>query len=537
MFKRRFIGKFCLSVCFFSLLTNPLFAAFNTQIMQEYVDCGETLSGQLLRSHEDQDDDSLSLGHMIHILPELFIDGFDGITYFADRFKKLGINSLLLGASNPQTEEFHICNNSNGELEVYCNDGRYWPRNHALPSESVGGLEAEARLLRQLHANGIRVFADAVVGHFGYFKMYQTIYFADKWYYPSELPKGVLRPDPGITQVDWDLLESLDDAQKIIDLQRNVFSQKRLYGLPGFNHKDPRVVKHLIDSYKQYIDRGYDGFRIDAALYCDFEFIVSFVSELTSYAERKYAKRIDFIIELLARGSFPFHVLSNHLLGMMPSKKNVYFLDFPQMYELQRISSEQDFSFNWYVNGFLGYQKTLPLNRARLLSTIENHDFGKPILNHDMQQVTYALAGFTGHHPSLFFHGTETPGRITHNRDLLADVREESELLQMSQSIDRALRDYRQESMPSSEIKVHFSDEQSREVGLYSIESKMNALYLLVAKPNSSQRIINLPLDKSHIELNLQLKYQNGNVSIAQKEESLVIEINGFAILLFEISK
>jgi glycosidase len=117
-----------------------------------------------------------------------------------------------------------------------------------------GTLEDFDRLLAEAHARGIRIIIDLVINHSS---------TQHPWFQASQ------RGDPEFA--DWYIWRDADPGWRGPDNQQVWHpANGRFYyalfwgGMPDFNHENPRVTAEMIDIARFWLERGVDGFRLDA---------------------------------------------------------------------------------------------------------------------------------------------------------------------------------------------------------------------------------------------------------------------------------
>ncbi len=376
-----------------------------------------------------------------HIMARLFENGLEGIEQQIPQISKF-TQTVLISGLHPQSVE----SMPDGRGGVTKNLFGYWPSQHAEIDPHFGSFKKLQHLVQVAKAHNTHILIDAVPAHLGYQSLDVSVkpnYKIDGKIYETinELPKDFLRLEKNIESFDWVKLDQAQTPNQVLDLWDNVFSKKRLFGLAGFNHQNPVIKRHLIESYKKFIDAGVNGFRIDAVLYLDRFFVTEFINELNRYAQSKNQKLI-FYLEILVGKDHLLKAFSNDILDRVNTPESVYFIDFPLMYESRRLVDErpsEGYQLKWF-NGFLNYRKLLGLNKINLIPSIVNHDFGYPIANFKKEINIYAINQFTNGLSPIIFQGTEGG---SHKADLakpVISVQEKADLALLIKTLSESLK-------------------------------------------------------------------------------------------------
>ncbi|KSW29939.1 alpha-amylase family protein [Cellulomonas sp. B6] len=150
----------------------------------------------------------------------------DRLLPWLDHVVELGTNGLLLGPV--------FASSTHG----------YDTTDHYRVDPRLGTDEDLDRLVEQAHARGLRVVLDGVFNHVG----------AEHPVVAQVLAEGRNGPRAGFVRVDWDHPEGPRTAD---------FEGHRT--LVALNHDDPAVAAYVTDVMTHWLDRGIDGWRLDAA--------------------------------------------------------------------------------------------------------------------------------------------------------------------------------------------------------------------------------------------------------------------------------
>ncbi|MCL3861633.1 alpha-amylase family protein [Actinotalea sp. K2] len=119
---------------------------------------------------------------------------------------------------------------------------------HLRTDPRLGDGDDLAHLVEQAHARGLRVVLDGVFNHVGRgFPAFQQ----------------VLEHGPGGPTEDWFHLTWPDGAAP--GTEPGYVDFEGHHALVALNHDSPQVVDHVVTVMNHWLDRGFDGWRLDAA--------------------------------------------------------------------------------------------------------------------------------------------------------------------------------------------------------------------------------------------------------------------------------
>jgi hypothetical protein len=350
-----------------------------------------------------------SQNRIFQVMIRLFDGHFAGLNKYIPEIAQFS-DMLLISGINPQTVE-GMPNGSGGWTH---NHFGYWPANVAKIDDRIGGAQDFMTLIHTAKTHNLKVIVDAVIGHFGYASISggqaNPFEFNDAHYDSfANVPRELLRSERNIEPGDWNQLASLTEGRDILNMMDTVFSQKRLFGLPGFDHRNPAVKRFFIEAFKAYIDMGVDGFRIDAALYIDRFFMSEFINELNHYAKSKH-RSLRFYLELVTEKNIQLSSIAEDIVSRIEDKNSVYFFDFPLMFELRRLAGDPNgpggYQLQW-LEGYWKDRKNTGLTSLNMIPNVINHDFGFPIEHSARETLIQALSLFIANEPALIFQGME----------------------------------------------------------------------------------------------------------------------------------
>lgn len=474
----------------------------------------------------------LSVGY--HVMPSLFEGGLEGLRQHVSGLSQLS-RWVWLGPVHEQTVMVNRYRTPDGGWAETPNDTYYWPSDHTSVASELGGEESLRQLIDQARQQGLEVFMDAVVAHYGYADDGIKVQFEGRWVTIEEISE-LIRPDNSVDQRDWDELDRSTRPEDILRIQERM-AGKRLFGLPGFHHRIDRVKTHLINSYKRFIDMGITGFRVDAVLYVDRTFTAQFINELRAYAA-KQGKELTFILEILTGKDDVLHAIADDILRQVNDTSKIYFLDFPGMYEFRRIHTEPgQYHFEWLL-GFMSHRLSSGVPYWRLIPTLVNHDFGQVINDPMDEKIMYALSEFLSFQPSLLFHGSEQTGAIGSNREEIDSINPDGDIGRLVNSFNNALADYRAEPEVFMQIHAHIVE---RDTILLEKRMEDRSIYLFVHKNNQTVSRL-LRIANKGAELKILHKAGRGTMRLGPFVSTRLIRsskidfyADGKAFFLFEV--
>lgn len=386
-----------------------------------------------------------------HIMARIFEGGLQGVTQQIPKLSSM-TDRILLSGLHPQTVD-SMPDGLGGTTE---NAFGYWPSDHSSINPQIGSFADLKKLTETARSHNLQVMIDAVPGHFGYQprqKSHVLRWDGASYHRIDQIPEGIVRWTEDIQRSDWETFNHLHDPTEILRHWDQIFSRKRLFGLPGFNHKRTDVQDAMVKAYTRFVDAGVTGFRIDAALYMDRVFLTEFINRLNHYAEER-GQRLTFYIEALVAHDSQLSAIQRDVDSRLNRKDNVYFFDFPLMYELRRLielASEHDYRpdpdqvrayhLDW-LKGFDQYRRQLGIDRSRLIPTIVNHDFGYPIASKATEAVIHALSHFKNGQAPLIYQGIENGSADAAIHRKIEDINADGRLTRMIQVFNQHLSSY-----------------------------------------------------------------------------------------------
>ncbi|HPI40641.1 MAG TPA: alpha-amylase family glycosyl hydrolase [Pseudobdellovibrionaceae bacterium] len=533
------------------------------------------------------------LGPIFNIFPTLTYGGLQGVLVTLSEIK-LASDGILLGPIYEQTLQ-HMPDGKGG---ITNNVTGYWPKNHMKIDERLGGESSFIQTVN--YAKKLRfkeIWVDMVYGHLGY-TWKDILRFAentkasyikfdpdrknvrlhhleiptpssDEVYFNHEsttlenlILSGYVRPldTRDVSHHHWEELESIRDPQsdRIYHLW-NELSQLSLHGLHGFNHSNPKVLEYLTESFLKYAEAGVTGFRMDAALYVKPEA----TAEIINRVHKSYP-HVKFLLELLVGREAVLHRMMKEIEQRVQIPENIFYIDFPQMYEVRRIQDQKDFQFNWYF-GFIRHQNRLQMKREKLVPSIINHDFGNPLEDTHINSVIHALTEFTHRNPTLNYPHTDIKNGNNNRHHIEDYVYQRDNTGKLIRIFSNALAPYRKNAeffhnpmiwtgeqwIALNSLPAHFFSDQLHTQGSYVRDSLFLKLELpdreivLFIKKDSLQSKYKVPVSNKEWSHSL-LHYSDNNPQVSIQhlkskpvEASIILEIEAFGptVALIELKK
>ncbi|HLF43011.1 MAG TPA: alpha-amylase family glycosyl hydrolase [Acidimicrobiia bacterium] len=340
-------------------------------------------------SHGEYDPDDLAMYH-----------GGDwaGLTEKMDYLAELGVTAIWI---SPVSEQEPL---SRDGLEASYHG--YFTHDFAEPNEHFGDLADLEDLIDEAHSYGIKMIIDVVPNH-------TADYFAgtSTTYSPSTYEPASPLDDPGYFHHDGDCL--FDGSMNQAELETC-----DLGGLDDLDQDDGFVSDLLIDTYKDWVDLGFDGVRVDAARSIPKDWLETFEEEMgiPTFGEI-FVGDVGYVSEYQ---DYEWRVL-----------------DFPFFFTVREVfSSDGDMR----DLGDLFDQDYLYNNANRLQTFIDNHDRARFLTwaNDDYQRLRSALSFLMSARgiPVIYYgteqaddgngNGSEIPIANKDNRKDMASFDEES---------------------------------------------------------------------------------------------------------------
>ncbi|MEK6774658.1 MAG: alpha-amylase family glycosyl hydrolase [Bdellovibrionota bacterium] len=463
---------------------------------------------------------------MYFLLTRMFSSGnFDALRRALPSLEAMQINTLLVSPPNPQSTNYHPIRGRN-------NHG-YWISSHSEIDPVMGGEAGFNRLVSEASHRGIRIAVDAVLNQFGYGKYFQlgekTISIDDPAYFIQPASLGA-SGRPRAYEI-LDQMETGVDKQTLLRLKTEL-EQLPLYELPTLRHDNPEVFRYLVDSYKTFVDRGIEVFRIDAAKHISSDVLSRFMNELNDHAFAQ-GKKLIFISEFIAQNSHNFGIFVKELLAKVKDTDSVQFYDFTMRAEFIRLQ-DANYQFSWMMD-FLRYREADRQPEKRYIPVIEDHDFGHPIHNRFMSKLIHVASDFFSYNSPVLYHGSEQTiqtGQTRTNRQALNQVNPSGDLGEIHSKLAQVLAPYRQ--MKSRlETKSHVA----------------NGDHLIVEKKLSDQRSVFIIANKGNgnlsfdvplmgtLRASMKVHVRDGDAVAELKPggRSLNLNVNGNGILVLEV--
>ena len=221
----------------------------------------------------------------------------------------------------------------------------YWIRNFTTTDAHLGSDAELTAFIAAAHTRGIKVFLDIVINHTADLNEYQggvynyrnktdfpyrdttTIPFDDRDYINGVFPPlevGISFPYVPVTTTNlrgpaWlnnpIYYHNRGNIANWDDAEQSVYGD--FSGLDDLFTEQPFVRQGMIDIYKDWVDFGVDGFRIDTVKHVNLEFWQAFAPEILDYAETRGNPDFFFFGEVYSGDRY---VLSRYTReGMLPA--------------------------------------------------------------------------------------------------------------------------------------------------------------------------------------------------------------------------
>lgn len=138
----------------------------------------------------------------------------------------------------------------------------YWPIDFFDTDQHVGSMAKFDELIAKAHEKGIKIVLDIPLNHMAW----------EHEFYKDPAKK------------DW--FHHIGDIQDFDDPYQA--ENGSLFGLPDLAQENPEVYKYLLDASKFWVDRGIDGFRLDAVKNVPAAFWDKFSHEIHDYAGKDF---------------------------------------------------------------------------------------------------------------------------------------------------------------------------------------------------------------------------------------------------------
>ncbi|MCQ2736622.1 MAG: alpha-amylase family glycosyl hydrolase, partial [bacterium] len=135
----------------------------------------------------------------------------------------------------------------------------YWPIDFFQTDEHVGSMEKFTELIDKAHEKGMKIVLDIPLNHTAWeHPFYKDPEKKESWYH------------------------NIGDIQNFDDPYQA--ENGSMFGLPDLAQENPEVYSYLTDVAKFWVDKGIDGFRLDAVKNVPVSFWDKFTKEMHSYA-------------------------------------------------------------------------------------------------------------------------------------------------------------------------------------------------------------------------------------------------------------
>lgn len=151
------------------------------------------------------------------------------------------------------------------QTEFFDSDGYhgYWPIDFFQTDEHVGSMEKFTELINKAHDKKMKIVLDIPLNH-------------TAWEHP-------FYKDPEKKETWYHNIGDIQDFDDPYQAENG-----SMFGLPDLAQENPEVSKYLIDVSKFWIDKGIDGFRLDAVKNVPVSFWNEFSHEIHQYAGQDF---------------------------------------------------------------------------------------------------------------------------------------------------------------------------------------------------------------------------------------------------------
>ncbi|HPE69575.1 MAG TPA: alpha-amylase family glycosyl hydrolase [Thermotogota bacterium] len=283
----------------------------------------------------------------------------------------------------------------------------YWARDFSDIDPHIGDIALYEEFIRQAHARGMRVIQDIVCNHTGNFFHYDPstgVYSANTESVPADGPLG----EPFC----WnDFNDPEQRAQNVYHWPSEIEQLDRrnseFADLDDLNTENPLVRDALKGVFRNWIDRGIDGYRVDTVIYVEDDFWPDFLLAPEGIFPHASAQgKDDFLVYGEAWVTpAPFENNGEQLLSRYFELGFNAMLDFPLLTEIHRVFKEGK------PTELMAYrleQREQFFAGKRLITFVDNHDmarFLKGAQNNDLKQALTLLFTIPG--IPCIYYGTE----------------------------------------------------------------------------------------------------------------------------------
>ena len=332
---------------------------------------GDVIYQVLVDRFSDGDSSNNDLGDGAYRPNDLgFYHGGDwkGLTDKLDYIANLGVTAIWI---SPVSEQEPVSKDGN--------EGSYhgfFTKNYATPNQHFGSKAELQELIDTAHGKGLKMILDVVPNHTAdYLNAYSASYVNDNYQPSAPLNNASYYHHAG------DCLFDGSESQTQIE-------NCDLGGLDDLDQSNPAVSDFLIDTYKDWIEMGFDGIRVDAARSVPKPWLQYFEEQMgvPSFGE-VFVGDIDYVSEY-----------QNYEWGV---------LDFPYFFTVREAFSADT---DMHKISELFAQDTKYVNPNRLETFIDNHDRARFLTwaNDDYQRLRSALTFLlTSRGVPVIYYGTE----------------------------------------------------------------------------------------------------------------------------------
>jgi len=183
-----------------------------------------------------------------------------GVIDKLDYIKDLGLSSIWLSPTM-ENQDFFVNENNAGYHY-------YWPVDMFKVDKHLGDMSKFEEMISKAHEKGIEVLLDIPLNHLA-------------WEHPLKKEKPEWFHNIGDVK-NWDDPYEAENGS--------------IFGLPDLAQEKPEVYDYLLNAAKFWMDKGVDGFRLDAVKNIHFPFWSKFDQDVHKYATEKLGKPDFYLI-------------------------------------------------------------------------------------------------------------------------------------------------------------------------------------------------------------------------------------------------
>lgn len=294
-----------------------------------------------------------------------------GLTGKLDYIAHLGVTALWI---SPVSEQEPL---SRDRREASYHG--YFTKNFATPNRHFGSRAELQELIGQAHQRNLKVVLDVVPNH-------TADYLAGT---ATGYNPPVYRPDPPLDQNPRDYYHHIGDCVFDGSMTQDQIERCDLGGLDDLNQDNADVSQHLLTTYRDWVDMGFDGIRVDAARAVPKPWLRTFEQSMgvPTFGE-VFVNDVDYVSEY-----------QRYEWGVQ---------DFPYFFNVRDVFSTYSADMNRL--GSLFAQDAKYVNPNRLTTFLDNHDRARFLTwaDDNYQRFRAALSFLlTSRGIPIIYYGTE----------------------------------------------------------------------------------------------------------------------------------